>query len=676
MKFSMQWLQKMVAVQSKAVQLADKITDAGLEVESLENDVFDLAIPANRGDCLGMVGLAREIAAIDAVEFKEPSVIAVPNTINEQISVKVRASEACPKYFGRVIKNIDNTKQTPAWIKECLAIANIKTISAVVDITNYVMLEWGQPLHAFDLQQISGGILVRHAVKDETLTLLDDTTIQLTPQALIIADDSKPLALAGIMGGKDSGITTNTKNILLECAYFEPVAVRLTARHFGIKTDASYRYERCVDPTIQEKVIERATSLILEIVGGEAGSVASFEDTAQLPKPVTLTLRNERIAKILGISISDEQVINILQSLGMQVKSIDGGKSFNVVVPLFRADITLEVDLIEELVRIYGFSKIPEQATMSTLDFKPQPEAQLSEQQVVACLANRGYSEAITYSFIDPEFAKHFTASISEDLCLINPISTELALMRPSLLPGLVKSLQYNQNRQQDRIRLFEIGLRFINSDLNLQQIKTVAGVCCGPHLPEGWDNSKLNVDFYDVKADVLALFKLAHNDANLSFRAASDVAMHPGQCVEIISNGNVVGKLGALHPQLQQTFALPHSVYMFEIDYVALVNGSVRSFKMFSKFPAVRRDMALLVAKDVNSAQIEKTIVEVAGNLLNDLILFDLYQGKGIPEGQKSMALGLILQHPERTLTDVEVNEVFDNVVKALQRQYNATLR
>lgn len=676
MKFSMQWLQKLVTVQSKSAQLADKITDAGLEVESFENEVFDLAIPANRGDCLGMVGLARDIAAIDAVAFQVPNVIAVPNTINDQISVKVRAPESCPKYLGRIIKNVNNTCQTPEWIKECLAIANIKTISPVVDITNYVMLEWGQPLHAFDLKKISGGIIVRHAVKGEELVLLDDTTVKLTEQTLVIADDANPQALAGIMGGRDSGIALDTKDILLECAYFEPVGVRLSARHFGIKTDASYRYERCVDPLMQEKVMEHATRLILETVGGDAGPVASFVDLEQLPKPVSLILRNERITKILGISLSCEQVINILQSLGMQVTTLDDGKTFNVVVPSFRADISIEVDLIEELVRIYGFSKIPEQATISTLDFKPQPEAQLTESQVVSCLANRGYSEAITYSFIDPEFAKHFTESVSQDLCLINPISTELALMRPSLLPGLIKSLQYNQNRQQERIRFFEIGLRFVNGSLNLQQIKTIAGVCYGPYLPEGWDNDKRCVDFYDVKADVLALFKLAHNDANLSFRAATDVAMHPGQCLEIISNGNVVGKLGALHPQLQQTFALPNTAYMFEIDYLALVKGRVPSFNMFSKFPAVRRDMALLVDNSINSAQIEKTITQVAGTLLNDLILFDLYQGKGIPEGQKSMALGLVLQHPDRTLTDMEVNTVFDNVIEALSREYNATLR
>jgi phenylalanyl-tRNA synthetase beta chain len=676
MKFSMQWLQKLVTIKSTPEQLAAKITDAGLEVESLENNIFELAIPPNRADCLGMVGIARDVAAIEETAFKEPNIAIVNETIGDKVAVNVLASDVCPKYLCRVIKNVNNTIQTPDYIKECLNLADIKLISAVVDITNYAMLLLGQPLHAFDLHKISGGVVVRHAVAGEELLLLDDTTVKLTPQALVIADSTKPHALGGIMGGKDSGISANTKDVLLECAYFEPVAIRLTARHFGIKTDASYRYERCIDPTMQEKSIDHATRLILDIVGGEAGPVTSFIDKDKLPKVATVTLRSQRITKILGITLTADKITSILQSLGMQVSTADNGVSFTVVVPAFRTDITREVDLIEELVRIYGFAKIPEKSTVSTLEFKPQPEAKLTEQQVGACLANRGYNEAITYSFIDPEYAKFFTANVNQDLCLVNPISSEMSLMRPSLLPGLIKALQYNQNRQQARIRLFEIGLRFIDNGINLQQIKTVAGVCYGPHLTENWHNDKRDVDFYDVKSDVIALFKLAHNDAELSFIAATDMAMHPGQCVEIVSSGNVVGKLGALHPQLQQTLALPGTAYMFELDYEFLIKGKIPNFKLFSKFPAVRRDIALLVDKITNSAKIEQVIKQQAGDLLTDLTLFDLYQGKGIPEGQKSMALGFTLQHPERTLTDLEVSDIFNKIVTALQHEFNATLR
>jgi phenylalanyl-tRNA synthetase beta chain len=676
MKFSLQWLQKLVNIKSNPEQLSAQLTDAGLEVESFENGIFDISVPANRADCLGMLGLARDVAAINGIDFKAPRIKAVAPIIKDKIPVTVRDSGACPRYMGRVIKNIDNSKQTPEWIRDCLLAAEIKTISPVVDITNYVMLEWGQPLHAFDLQKISGEIVVRHAIKGEQLGLLDDTKRDLTETTLVIADSDKPLALAGIMGGKYSSITSDTKDILLECAYFEPIAVRLTARHLGIKTDSCYRFERGIDPTMQQDVMEHLTQMILDIVGGEPGPVVEFKDEKQLPKPVVLTLRSERVAKILGIALLPKQINKIFEQLGMSVKSLDDGKTFLVDVPAFRTDITREIDLIEELVRIYGFVNVPEQATASTLDFKPQPEGIITEPQIYACLANRGYNEAITYSFIDAGYAKQFLASINEDLCLTNPISAEMGLMRPSLIPGLIKTVQYNQNRQQERIRLFEVGLRFVEDSLNLQQTKTIAGVCYGPAAPEGWANSKRLVDFYDAKADVEALFNLGHNGARLSFSPITDIAMHPGQAAQILLDGKAVGKIGALHPELQRSLGLPNPVYMFEIDYVAVAKGKIASFAMFSKYPAVRRDIALLVARDVSSAQLQNAIKQVAGNLLTDLVVFDVYQGKGIPENQKSMALGLTLQNVERTLTDNEVNDLFANVLNMLQREFSATLR
>lgn len=676
MKFSLQWLQKLVNVKSDPSLLAAQLTDAGLEVESFENGVFDVSVPANRADCLGMIGLARDVAAINSIEFNAPNVKAVAPSIKDTVPVTVRDSAACPKYFGRVIKNIDNTKPTPDWIKSCLADAEIKTISPVVDITNYVMLEWGQPLHAFDLQKVSGNIVVRHATNGEALELLDDTKRELTETTLVIADSNKPLAIAGIMSGKYSGIANDTKDILLECAYFEPVAVRLTARHFGIKTDGGYRFERGIDPTMQKDVIEHLTQMILDIVGGEPGPVVEFNDAKQLPQPVSLALRSERITKILGITLSSQKITEIFKHLGMGVKSTDNGATFIVEVPPFRTDIAREIDLIEELVRIYGFANIPEQTTTSTLNFKPQPEGVITEPQIYACLANRGYNEAITYSFIDAGYAKQFVATINEDLCLSNPISSEMGLMRPSLIPGLVKTVQYNQNRQQERIRLFEVGLRFVEDGLNLQQIKTIAGVCYGAAAPESWANSKRLVDFYDVKADVEALFDLGRHTNKLSFVAMTDMAMHPGQSAQILLDNKVVGKIGALHPELQQSLGLPNTVYMFEVDYIAVAKGNIASFAMFSKYPAVRRDIALLVSRDVSSSQLQQAIKQTAGDLLTDLVVFDVYQGKGIPENQKSMALGLTLQNVERTLTDNEVNDLFANVLNMLQREFNATLR
>lgn len=674
MKFNLDWLKKFVNINISADNLSVQITNAGLEVESFENNVYDLSVPPNRPDCLGMVGLAREVSAILDTKFNEPVIKNIDSKINDTINLHVDASNACPKYLGRIIKNVDNARATPQWIQDALVAADIKLISPVVDITNYILLEWGQPLHAFDLAKLQGDVFVRYAKKGENLTLLDDSHVELTPETLIIADAKKPLAIAGVKGGKDSGIEQDTKDILLECAYFEPVGVRLTSRHFGLKTDGAYRFERGIDPTMQEKVIEHLTKLIIDVVGGEPGPIVSFVDSTHLPKPVTITLRHARIAKILGINLNIEQVKQVLERLSMQVNV--QGSELIVKVPAFRTDISKEIDLIEEIVRIYGYDNVPAQATTGSLEFRPLPEAKLSEAQILTCLANRGYHEAITYSFIDAEQAKLLAFDINPELCLTNPISAEMGFMRPSLLPGLIKAVEYNQNRQQARIKLFEIGLRYQGIGSDLQQIKTVAGISCGYQLPESWANNKNLVDLYDVKGDVIALFDLAHNATNLSFQTINDPMLHPGQSMAIYLNQQLIGKIGALHPSIQQTLSLTSSVFLFEIDYAALSSGQVTNFKAFGKFPAVRRDIAILVAENILSDKLEQAIKRQVGNLLTDLVLFDVYQGKGVPTGQKSMGYGLTLQHLDRTFTDAEVNEIFTNLISMLQREFNATLR
>jgi phenylalanyl-tRNA synthetase beta chain len=674
MKFNLEWLQKFIAIQDKSADLAAKITDAGLEVESFANDLFDVSIPPNRADCLGMVGLAREVSAITRIEFKEPEIKPVANKISDQINVEVTASEACPKYLARVIKNIDNTRETPQWIKDCLVAAEIKLISPVVDITNYVLLEWGQPLHAFDLRKLDGNLEIRFAKAGEELILLDESHVKLTTETLVIADSKKPLAIAGVKGGKDSGIANDTRDILIECAYFEPVGVRLTSRHFGLKTDGSYRFERCIDSTMQEKVMDHVTQLVLDTVGGEPGPVTMVSAPNYLPKPVTISLRHARIAKILGIDLTLDQASAILQRLGMQVQT--QGDNLTVNVPGFRADITREIDLIEEIARIYGYQNIPAVSTVGTLEFRPLPEARLSEQQILTCLANRGYQEAITYSFIDAEYAKALNIIVNPELCLANPISSEMGFMRPSLLPGLLKTLQYNENRQQARIRLFEVGLRYLENHGDLQQIKTIAGICSGNQLPENWASAKRSVDLFDLTGDVLALFELSGNAGNVSFQPAYDLAMHPGQCVAVYLHDKQVGKIGAIHPSLQQTLALAYTAFMFELDYDSVANGKVASFQMFAKFPSVRRDLAIVVAENITSDKLEQAIRKQAGEALTDLVLFDVYQGKGVPEKHKSMGYGITLQLLDRTLTDNEVNEIFTNLISMLQREFNATLR
>ncbi len=673
MKFDIKWLQKYINLKLTPEELGVKLTDAGLEIEAIDGSVLDLKVPANRADCLGIVGIAREVAALTDQSFTEPAIKPVADKITDQIKIKVEAGAACPRYIGRIIKNIDNTKPTPQWIKDCLAAADIKSISAVVDITNYILLEYGQPLHAFDLNKINQEIVVRFARANEKLTLLDGAEVQLTPETLLIADSKQALAIAGIKGGLDSGIAANTKDIILECAYFEPVGVRLTSRHLGVKTDSSYRFERGIDPMMQEKVMQHFTQLILDIVGGEAGPLVEVADVKHIPVNAAIKLRSTRVAKILGINLNTAEISALLQRLNFVIKP--DGIDLMVQAPSFRTDIAIEEDLIEEIGRVYGLNNIPSTPSIGTLDFVPAPENNISDQAIANCLVNRGYNEAITYSFIDQEFAKVFNPNISQDLILANPISSEMSLMRPSLLPGLIQTIQYNLNRQQARVRLFEIGLRYIGKEVT-QQIKTIAGACYGLYAPEGWANSRRTNDFYDLQQDLMTLLALGHNLEDVEFKACSVPCWHPHQAADICVKGKTIGHMGALHPRIQQQLGLLNPVYMFELDYAAIANGNTPVFKAFSKYPAVRRDVAVLLARDLPAAQIELAIKQQVGSLLSDLVIFDVYQGKGIPENQKSMALGITLQHMDRTLTDNEVNEIFANVITLLQNKFNATLR
>lgn len=678
MRFSIHELQKLVNLKTTPEKLAQQLTDSGLEVEEVSGDIIEVAVPPNRADCLGLIGIAREAAAINDFKFTPPEVSVVNAAITDKINLQVTNQTACPKYLGRIIKNIDNSVPTPQWMQDYLTVANVKTISAVVDITNYVMLEYSQPLHAFDLTKIANGsVVVRNAKAGESIALLDGSTKQLDTETLVIADAVKPLALAGIMGGTESSISLNSKDILVECAYFDPITIRLSARRYGLQTDGSYRHERSIDPVMQQQVMERVTQLLLDVVGGQAGPVVTAIAESKIAKPIELLLRSARITKILGINIPTTKVSTILQQLGMQVKSIAGNDDLMVTVPTFRTDISREIDLIEEVARIYGLNNITAQLPIGTLAFNSQPEEVLTEEKIINCLVNRGYNEAINYSFIDLELAKNFVTDINTNLILTNPISADMSLMRPSLLPGLINALLRNKNRQQDRVRLFEIGLRFnIDDSGNLQQIKTISSVCCGKYLPENWASSANQVDFFDLKADISALFKLGNNNLNLQFIPSSDPAMHPGQCADIILAGTKVGKMGTLHPALQQTLDLDTKVYLFELDYAAIENGQVPKFNLFSKFPAVRRDIALLVDKDLAAAKIEQAIRNKIGGLLADLVMFDVYEGPGVVAGKKSLGLGLTLQHVDRTLQDAEVNTIFENLLVQLETEFNAILR
>ena len=556
---------------------------------------------------------------------------------------------------------------------ERLRRSDVRSIDAAVDITNYVMLELGQPMHAFDLAEINGGIRVRMAEEGEKLVLLDGQEVTLRPDTLVIADHSRALAIAGVMGGEHSGVSATTRDIFLESAFFEPISVAGKARSYGLHTDASHRYERGVDSELAREAIERATGLLLEIVGGEAGPVIDVTSAADLPKIAPVTLRAERLTQMLGMEMASAEVEQLLNGLGLKTTAGDG--QWQVEVPSHRFDISLEVDLIEELARLYGYNRLPVRYPQARLAPQAKGEARGELPALRRLLVARGYQEAITYSFIDPKLFELFSPGV-EPLLLANPISSDMAAMRVSLWPGLVKSLQHNLNRQQDRVRMFESGLRFVGQLGDLKQEPMLAGVVCGSRLPEGWANGRDTIDFFDVKADVEALLGFSGSLAEFSFVPGKHPALHPGQTALIKRDGREVGYLGAIHPELSKALGLDRPVYVFELLLAEVAEGRLPKFSELSKFPEVRRDLALVAGRDVASSSVLEVIRDNAGEWLTDLRLFDVYQGKGIDPDRKSLAVGLTWQHPSRTLNDEEVNTATQNILTSLEQRLNTTLR
>jgi len=641
----------------------------GLDDASIEVD-----LTPNRGDCLSLAGLAREVGALYAAPVTRPVVASVPAVHDEVRSVEVLAPAACPRYLGRVIRNVDLSKPTPLWMVERLRRADVRSIDAAVDITNYVMLELGQPLHAFDLAEINGGIRVRMAEEGEKLVLLDGQEVTLRSDTLVIADHSRALAIAGVMGGEHSGVSATTRDVFLESAFFDQIAVAGKARSYGLHTDASHRYERGVDWQLAREAMERATGLLLEITGGEAGPIIETVSEQHLPKIAPVTLRAQRITQMLGMEMDPAEVERLLSALGLNI-SADGAGQWRVEVPSHRFDISLEVDLIEELARLYGYNRLPVRYPQARLAPQAKAEARSNLPELRRLLVARGYQEAITYSFIDPRQFELFSPGV-EPLLLANPISNDMAAMRSSLWPGLVKSLQHNLNRQQDRVRLFESGLRFVGQLEGLKQEPMLAGVVCGSRLPEGWAQGRDVVDFFDVKADVEAVLGFAGALDAFTFVPGKHPALHPGQTARIEREGREVGYVGAIHPELSKTLGLDRPVFVFELVLAEVAQGKMPKFQELSRFPEVRRDLALLADRDVASSAVLDVIRENAGEWLTDLRLFDVYQGKGIDPHRKSLAVGLTWQHPSRTLNDDEVNTATQNILTSLETRLNATLR
>lgn len=654
-------------------------TDAPVGVDIREylnlNDAsIEIGLTPNRGDCLSLAGLGREVGAIYSVPVTEVQCAPIAATIDDVRTVEVLAPKACPRYLGRVIRGVDLSQPSPQWLVERLRRSDIRSIDAAVDVTNYVMLELGQPLHAFDLNEIKGGVRVRMAEPGEKLVLLDGQEATLRADTLVIADHERALAIAGVMGGEHSGVSATTQDLFLESAFFDPIALAGKARSYGLHTDASHRYERGVDSQLARKAIERATALLLEIVGGQAGPVVEQASEADLPNVAPITLRAERIQQMLGLDLSAEQVERYLNALGLTATA-QGSGQWSVTVPSWRFDVSLEVDLIEELGRLYGYNNLPVRYPQARLAPQVRAEAQAELPVLRRLLVARGYQEAITYSFIDPKLFELFAPGV-QPLTLANPISADMSAMRVSLWPGLVKALQHNLNRQQSRVRLFESGLRFVGQLEGLKQERMLAGLISGKRQPEGWANEREPVDFFDAKADVEALLSVAGAQNAFSFVPGEHSALHPGQTARIERDGQLVGYLGALHPELARQLGIEQSVYLFELELAALAEGRMPAFSELSKFPEVRRDLALLVDRETPAGDLLQNMRAAAGEFLTDLRLFDVYQGKGIDPERKSLAVGLTFQHPSRTLNDEEVNSAVQNVITQLEERFNAILR
>lgn len=641
---------------------------------NLDDASIEVDLTPNRGDCLSLAGLAREVGALYDVPVSRPAIAAVPAVHDEVRNVEVQVPKACPRYLGRVIRNVDLSRPTPLWMVERLRRSDVRAIDPAVDVTNYVMLELGQPMHAFDLAQIKGGIRVRLAEAGEKLVLLDGQEVELRPDTLVIADHERALAIAGVMGGEHSGVAAGTRDLFLESAFFDTIAIAGKARSYGLHTDSSHRFERGVDSQLAREAMERATALLLEIVGGEPGPVVEIASQADLPKVAPVTLRVERIAQMLGLELPVAEVERLLTALGLSVVASGAGQ-WQVEIPSHRFDLSIEVDLIEELARLYGYNRLPVRYPQARLAPQPQSETRAELGQLRRLLVARGYQEAVTFSFIDPKWFELFHPGV-QPLTLANPISADLAAMRASLWPGLVKALQHNLNRQQTRVRLFESGLRFVGQLDGLKQEAMLAGVICGSRQLEGWANGREEVDFYDLKADVEALLGYAGAGSAFSFAAAEHPALHPGQAARIERDGQLVGYLGALHPELAKALDLEQPVFLFELVLAEVAAGRLPQFRELSRFPEVRRDLALLVGRAVPAQSLLDEIRAQAGEYLTDLRLFDVYQGKGIDPLSKSVAVGLTWQHPSRTLNDEEVNENLQRVMASLGERFQATLR
>lgn len=633
---------------------------------ALDDSIITLKLTPNRADCLSLIGLAREVSAVTGTRAYLLSQPPVMKEIYDTFKVEVHAPEACPRYVGRVIKGINPDAPTPDWMVMRLERSGIRSISAPVDITNYVLLELGQPMHAFDLDKLAGGIQIRWASSGEKIALLNEQSAELSSDMLVIADSSGPIALAGIMGGAATAVGLETRNVFLEAAFFSPEAITGRARRLGLATDSSHRFERGVDYSNTNMAMERATKLMLEICGGQPGPVV--EETGKLPRREPIKLRPKRVTKVLGIELTHEVMRGYLQRLGLTVR--DDGETWHVTPPGYRFDLEIEEDLIEELARLHGYDQIEARAPHAGTIMLPVEETVHAVSLLRNFLAGRDYQEVITYSFVDPAWEEALSASDTR-IALKNPIASQLSVMRSTLWGGLINALANNLNRQQSRVRLFEAGRVYLQEADRLRQPHHLAGLCYGPAFAEQWGVAERVVDFFDVKGDLENLPGIA-----LEYRPENHPALHPGQCARLYINGNPMGWLGTLHHKLVQHFDLQAAPVLFEIELDVLGNRVLPRHQGLSRFPSVRRDLAFLVDQGVTVEAILKTMSEAKESFVRELALFDLYQGQGVPAGQKSLAFRVVMQDTERTLTEPEVETAVAQIAESVINRHGAKLR
>ena len=643
------------------------------EYLKLDDNVIDISITPNRGDCFSIRGIAREIAVINQLQMNEPDIKSVDATIADEKKVVI-STEGAPRYLGRVIKNVNVKAATPEWMEQALARSGIRTHSILVDVTNYVLMELGQPMHAFDLAKIEGTVHVRQAQPQEKLQLLNDQEVELQEDIMVIADDQKALAIAGIMGGLASSVTDDTTDIFLESAFFAPLAIAGRARRFGLHTDSSQRYERGVDFELPLIAMNRASQLIQELAGGEFGPITVAEKTEILPKREAIELKQAQVDQLLGYQLTADFIADALNRLGCEV-TVKAEGEWNVVPPSHRYDMAIYQDLIEEVARIDGYDNI--QISLPSMDVqlaKYQDRFEIAElRQTIVTL---GYQEAISFSFADAKLEKQLNPQVNP-LMLANPISSDLAAMRSTLLSSLIPCVQYNLNRQQSRVRFFELGLRFDYQDAksieDLKQIPTLALVAVGSQQPESWHVKPQPMDFFDFKGEIEEI--LAAGRVKVEYVRSERAWLHPGQSAEILVDGQSIGYLGRLHPSLENELDLT-TTWVAELDQTAVLQSYVSNFTELSRFPSIRRDIALLISDNINVRDIQQLIEKTGGELLDSTWLFDVYTGQGVEEGKRSLAFALLWQHPSRTLEDAEIKSGMDNIIQVLENTYQATLR